>query len=28
VVAAVMLLGAFTGYVIVVPRVEPIDWKA
>ena len=28
VVASVMLLGAFVGYVIVIPRVEPIDWEA
>jgi preprotein translocase subunit Sss1 len=26
--ATVMLLIAFVGYVIVVPRVEPIDWEA
>jgi dipeptide/tripeptide permease len=25
--ATVMLLVAFVGYVIVVPRVEPIDWE-
>jgi sugar phosphate permease len=28
VAATVMLLVAFVGYVIVVPRVEPIDWEA
>lgn len=28
VVASVMLLGAFVGYVLVIPRVEPIDWEA
>jgi nitrate/nitrite transporter NarK len=26
--ATVMLLVAFVGYVIVIPRVEPIDWEA
>ena len=28
VAATVMLLVAFTGYVLVIPRVEPIDWEA